>query len=83
MSSIKGSDWQLVKDEMEDVTREKKKDKKATEIKKQAFIRNLKEGGIGEAMKKNPGKVKVIQVPWYKKLGRKLKSFFTYLFTKI
>jgi hypothetical protein len=50
--------------------------KHRTEREKQGLIRELKMG-LGDEMKKNPGKVFVIKKTWYQRLSLFLKRIFT------
>jgi hypothetical protein len=47
-----------------------------TALKKVQFINEIK-GELGNEIKHNPGGVKFIKKPWYKKLGLFLKKIFT------
>ena len=69
------SSWQQIKDEIHDVTKQKKKDSKATEYKKKKIISDIKEGELGDELKSAPKQVKIIKTPWYKKLTNGLIKF--------
>ena len=47
-----------------------------TALRKAQLIQEIK-NGLGEEIKMNKGKIKIIKKPWYKKLGLTLKKFFT------
>lgn len=51
-------------------------DKYKTALKKQQFINELK-SGLGDEIKKNPSKVKIIEKKWYQKIGTSFKNLFT------
>jgi hypothetical protein len=51
-------------------------EKYKTALKKTQLINELK-SGLGNEIKKNPGKAKIIKKPWYKKILAGLKKIFT------
>lgn len=67
--------------EMEDANRRKRTLEKATEIKKNQTKEEIQ--GLGEKIKKNPAKVEIIHVPWYKKVWRKITTAFYKFITKV
>lgn len=52
-------------------------EKYKTALKKQQFINELK-SGLGDEIKKNPNKAKIIEKKWYQKIS----IFFRNIFTK-
>lgn len=62
--------------ELDDATKERLALDFSTKIKKESFSREIK-GSLGQAIKKNPNRAKIITPPWYVRLGRRLKKFFT------
>lgn len=50
--------------------------KYSTDLKKKSFINELK-SGLGEKVKENPNKVKIIEKTWREKFLIKLKNIFT------
>lgn len=63
--------------ELKDYEREILLEKYKTALKKNQFLNELK-NGMGEEMKKNPSKVKILKKSWREKLN----IFFLKLFTK-
>jgi len=51
-------------------------EKYKTALKKQQFINELK-SGLGDEIKKNPNKAKIIEKKWYQRLGIVFKNIFT------
>jgi hypothetical protein len=51
-------------------------EKYKTALKKSQLINEIKTG-LGEKIKKNPGKAKIIKKTWYQKLGLDFKNIFT------
>lgn len=51
-------------------------EKYKTALKKNKFINEIK-SGLGQEIKKNPGKVKIIKKTWYQKFFNGLKKIFT------
>jgi hypothetical protein len=51
-------------------------EKYKTALKKNQLINEIKTG-LGEEIKKNPGKAKIIKKTWYQKLGLAFKNIFT------
>lgn len=47
-----------------------------TALKKNQFLNEIK-NGLGDEIRKNPGKAKIIKKPWYHKLILKLRNIFT------
>jgi hypothetical protein len=66
----------IVSKEIEQVEREILMNKYQTALKKGQFINELKDG-LGNEIKINGGKVKVIQKSWYEKLKIYLAKIFT------
>lgn len=62
--------------ELDDAANEKLALEFKTKLNKDSFVKDIK-GQLGSAIKSNPNKVNVITPPWYVRLGRKLKKFFT------
>lgn len=62
--------------ELNNAKNEKKALNLKLELEKSSFIRDIN-GDLGNDIKKNPNKVNIIIPPWYVRLGRKLKKFFT------
>lgn len=65
----------MINREIRQIENEIMGDKFMTEIRKKKFIGDLK-NGLGEEIKKNPNKVKVIKNPWYKKVSNFFKKIF-------
>jgi hypothetical protein len=51
-------------------------EKYKTALKKQQFINELK-SGLGDEIKKNPNKAKIIEKKWYQRFGIFFKNIFT------
>ena len=51
-------------------------EKYKTALKKVQFINEIR-NGLGDEIKVNPGSIKFIKKPWYKRLGLFLKKIFT------
>lgn len=51
-------------------------EKYKTALKKNQFINEIK-SGLGQEIKKNPGKVKIIKKTWYQKFFNGIKKIFT------
>jgi hypothetical protein len=66
----------IVSKEIEQIEREVLMNKYQTALKKGQFINELKDG-LGNEIKINGGKVKVIQKSWYEKLKIYLAKIFT------
>ena len=66
----------MINREIKQIENEMKGDLFMTEIRKKRFISDLK-NGLGEEIKKNPSKVKIIKQPWYKKFLNIIKKIFT------
>lgn len=62
--------------ELDDATNEQLALDFRTELSKDSFAREMR-SGLGNVIKKNPNRVNIITPPWYVRLGRKLKKFFT------
>lgn len=66
----------IVSKELEAAEREAALEKYKTALKKVQLINELK-SGLGEEIRKNPNKVRIIEKKWYQKLGVALKKIFT------
>ena len=66
----------IVSKEIEQIERELLMNKYQTALKKGQFINELK-GGLGNEIKTNGGKIKIIKKSWYEKLKIRLKEIFT------
>lgn len=64
-----------LEDELETTIRYRKTLDRSTEVKKYQVINEIK--NMGEEIKKNPLKVEFVHIPWYKKILRSIKGFFT------
>jgi len=62
--------------ELDDASNEKLSLDFKTELSKGSFVREI-QGDLGNAIKENPNKVKLITPPWHVRLGRRLRKFFT------
>lgn len=67
--------------ELEDANRRKRTLERATEVKKTQYAEEIK--GLGNKIKKDPAKVEIIHVPWYKKLWRKVLAGLYKFITKV
>lgn len=65
----------MINKEIEQIENEMKADMFMTDIRKKKFIGDLK-NGLGDEIKKNPNKVKIIKQPWYKKVSNFFKKVF-------
>ena len=66
----------MIDREIKIIENEIEADKFMTGIRKKSFINDLKTG-LGEEIKKNPNKVKLIKKPWYSKGLDIIKKIFT------
>lgn len=64
-----------LEDEVENTLRYRKTLERSTEVKKYQYINEIK--NRGDEIKKNPLKVEFVHVPWYTKVLRVIRSFFT------
>lgn len=62
--------------EIREAENEIKSDRHITELRKQQFIYEIK-NGLGEKIKNNPRAVKTIQKKWYQRLWGWIKNFIT------
>jgi len=67
---------EIINREIKQVEREILLEKYATAMKKNQFINELN-NGLGEQMKINPGKAKIIKKTWTQRLSAWLKKIFT------
>lgn len=65
----------MINREIRQIENEIMGDKFMTEIRKKKFIGDLK-NGLGEEIKNNSNKIKVIKNPWYKKVSNFFKKIF-------
>ncbi len=66
----------IVSKELESAEREAALEKYKTALRKVQLINELK-AGLGEEIRKNPNKVRIIEKKWYQKVGITLKKIFT------
>ena len=66
----------IVSREIEQIEREMLMNKYQTALKKGQLINDIK-GGLGDEIKSNGGKVKVLKKSWFERLKLRLKNLFT------
>lgn len=66
----------IVSREIEQIEREMLMNKYQTALKKGQLINDIK-GGLGEEIKSNGGKVKVLKKSWFERFKLRLKNLFT------
>lgn len=66
----------LVSKEIDAVERDAALEKYKTALRKVQLINEIK-SGLGEEIKKNPNKVRVLEKKWYQKIGVLFKRLFT------
>jgi hypothetical protein len=67
---------QLIEKELRESIQEANKDNYKTNAVKKQFIQEIK-NGLGDKIKLEPNKVKIIKKPWYIKLKQSIKNIFT------